>query len=142
MKHKDSEEAEAAAAAEAAAEIKAGLNEAFAGAGTEDDAKEPIVVEEAIDDFGLEPVTISGVYLIAPIAGNAAGVGAAAAAVLSEPGRTGRSVGTAVDRTLDGSGAVAVGQLEGKSIGHGVVTKRGGDPRPVWNLGPRSTERR
>ena len=73
-----------AEAPEAAAEIKAGLSEVFAGAEHaggksvvyEDDynakgGKE--VVEE--EDFGPEPVVISGVYLIAPSAASS-GVGA------------------------------------------------------------------
>jgi hypothetical protein len=80
-----------AQAPEAAAEIKAGLNEAFAGAEAEVDPKEPIIVEEATEDFGPEPVVISGVYLIAPVAGNSGGaafsesaVKAAAAAVAKQ----------------------------------------------------------
>jgi hypothetical protein len=74
-----------AQAPEAAAEIKAGLNEAFAGAEADPkepiNPKEPIIVEEATEDFGPEPVVISGVYLIAPVAGNSGGAAFSEASV-------------------------------------------------------------
>ena len=60
-----------AAAPEAAAEIKAGLSEVFAGAKSGEVYSAKGVVEEIEDeDFGLgpEPIVVSGVYLIAPVA--------------------------------------------------------------------------
>lgn len=75
-----------AEAPEAASEIKAGLSEAFAGAKSDggktvvyDDGysakggKDVVIEEDVEDDFGPEPIVISGVYLIAPSASGSAG---------------------------------------------------------------------
>lgn len=76
-----------AQAPEAASEIKAGLSEVFAGAksgggknvvynsGYSSKGGKNVVIEEETTDFGPEPVVISGVYLIAPVAPSSGGFG-------------------------------------------------------------------
>jgi len=56
-----------AAAPGAATEIRAGLSEVFEG-GEAYSAKGKQVIVEETTDFGQEPVAVSGVYLIAPVA--------------------------------------------------------------------------
>jgi len=60
-----------AQAPEAAAEIKAGLSEVFAGAkgGAYSAKGAKMVVEDVVEDFAPEPIVISGVYLVAPVGG-------------------------------------------------------------------------
>lgn len=108
-----------AQAPEAAAEIKAGLNEAFAGAETDVDPKEPIVVEEAVDDFGPEPVVISGVYLIAPVAGNSIGTGVSSEALERASARQQRLI--SILRRLN----------RGGDDPDGSTTSSGPDPSPT-----------
>ena len=65
-----------AAAPEAAAEIRAGLSEVFEGGEAYSAGKNSknVVVDES-NDFGPDPIAVSGVYLIAPVAPSAASFG-------------------------------------------------------------------
>jgi hypothetical protein len=63
-----------AAAPGAAAEIRAGLGEVFEG-GEAYSAKGKQVMVEETTDFAPDPVAVSGVYLIAPVAPSAAALG-------------------------------------------------------------------
>ncbi len=61
-----------AAAPGAASEIRAGLSEVFEGGEAYTSKGKQVMVEE---DFGPDPVAVSGVYLIAPVAPSAAAIG-------------------------------------------------------------------
>ena len=95
-----------AAAPEAAAEIKAGLNEVMEG--VEEGAKNPeygeknVVIDES-EDFGPAPVVVSGVYLIAPVAPSADITSPADEAIERLAKRLGLDVDTVLDLIEDGS---------------------------------------
>ncbi len=63
-----------AAAPGAASEIRAGLGEVFEGGEAYSAKGKQVMVEETVD-FSPDPVAVSGVYLIAPVAPSAAAIG-------------------------------------------------------------------